>query len=89
MELEVFQHSSQQLAAGFFVVFCCLKCFEVPYKVKMDLMYRPLPLFCPSVTYYKRLIAIVFVIKFGTGFPDEFVEQELLHAYRFSESRLA
>jgi hypothetical protein len=50
MELDVFQHSSQQLTAGLFVVFCCLKCFEVPYEVKRDLMYRPLLLLCPSVT---------------------------------------
>jgi len=53
MKLEVFQHSPQQLAAGLFVVFCCLEFYEAPYEVKRGLMYRPLLLLCPSVTKYQ------------------------------------
>jgi hypothetical protein len=89
MELDVFQQSSQQLAAGLFFVFCCLQFYEALYEVKRGLMYKPFLLLCPSVTKYQRLISVVLVLKFGRVFPDEFVEQELLHVYQFSESRLA
>jgi len=34
MELDVFQHYSQQLAAGIFVVTCCLNFFKMPDEVK-------------------------------------------------------